>query len=77
MQIQLNVDFKELENAVKQLTINELKRLNSTINHVIVLKKHPRKTNIQKLILKSPTWTDSQYNDYLSAREQFNKSRLI
>jgi|GEM_PF-980567 len=77
MQLNLNVDYKDIVTIVKQLPVSELKRLNTAINHEIVSKKHSRRTNLQTLILKAPTWTDSEYNDYLATREHINKSRLI
>ena len=77
MQLNLNIDYKDLVTIVKQLPVSELRRLNTTITHEIVLKKHPKRTDLQTMILKAPTWTDSQYNDYLSVREHINKSRLV
>jgi hypothetical protein len=77
MQLNLNVDYKDIVTIVKQLPVSELKKLNTAISHEIVSKKHPKRTNLQTLILKAPTWTDSQYNDYLSTREHINKSRLV
>jgi hypothetical protein len=76
MQLNLNIDYKDLESIVKQLPVSDLRRLNMTISHEIVLKKHSKKTDLQTMILNAPTWTDSQYNDYLSVREHINKSRL-
>jgi hypothetical protein len=77
MQLNLNIDYKDLVTIVKQLPVSDLRRLNTTITHEIVLKKHPKRTDLQTMILKAPTWTDSQYNDYLSVREHINKSRLV
>lgn len=76
MQLNLNIDYKDLVTIVKQLPVSDLRRLNTTIAHEIVLKKHTKRTDLQTLILKAPTWTDSQYNDYISTREHINKSRL-
>ena len=77
MQLSLNVEYKDIVTIVKQLPISELKRLNTTINHEIVLKKHTKRTDLQSLLLKSPIWTDAQYSDYLAAREHLSKSRLV
>ena len=77
MQLNFNIDYKDLVTIVKQLPVSDLRRLNTTITHEIVLKKQPKRTNLQTLILKAPTWTDSQFNDYLSVREHINKSRLV
>jgi hypothetical protein len=75
MQLNLNIEYKDLETIVKQLPVSDLRRLNTTITHEIV-KKHPKRTDLQTMILNAPTWTDSQYNDYLTVREHINKSRL-
>lgn len=77
MHLNLNIDYKDIVTIVKQLSINELRKLNSAISHEIVLKKHSKQTNLQSLILKAPTWSDSQYDNYLAAREHINKSRLV
>ena len=58
MHINLNIAYKDLVSIVKQLPVSELKKLNSTINKEIVEKKQNRRTNLQSLILKSPTWND-------------------
>ena len=61
MQLNLNIDYKDLVTIVKQLPVSDLRRLNTTITHEIVLKKHPKRTDLQTMILKASTWTDSQY----------------
>ncbi len=76
MHLNLNIEYKDLVTIVKQLPVSDLKKLNSTISHEIVLKKHTNRTGLQSLLLKAPTWTDSQYDDYLATREHINKSRL-
>ena len=76
MHLNLNIDYKDLITIVKQLPVSELKKLNSTINNEISIKKQSKRTNLQSLILKAPTWTDNEYNKYLSAKEHINKSRL-
>jgi len=77
MQLNLNIEYKDLVTIVKQLPVSDLRRLNTTINHEIVLKKNTKRTDLQTLILKAPTWTESQYSDYLSVREHINQSRLV
>ena len=76
MQLNLDIEYKDLITIVKQLPISELKRLKLTINNEISLKKQTKKTDLQSLILKAPTWSDNEYNEYLSAKEHINKSRL-
>jgi len=76
MQLNLKVDFRDIETMLKQLAVTDLKKLNATIRHEIILKKRSKRKDLQNLILKAPTWSDDQYNEYLAAREHFNKSRL-
>ena len=76
MHINLNIAYKDLESIVKQLPVSELKKLNSTINKEIILKKQNSSNDLQSLILNSPTWTDTEYENYQSARNHINKSRL-
>jgi len=76
MHINLNIAYKDLESIVKQLPVSELKKLNSTINKEIILKKQNSSNDLQSLILNSPTWTDTEYENNQSARNHINKSRL-
>jgi len=76
MHLNLDIEYKDLITIVKQLPISELKRLNITINKEISLKKQSTITDMQSLILKAPTWSENEYNEYLFAKEYVNKSRL-
>lgn len=76
MNINLNIAYKDLVNIVKQLPVSDLKKLNSTINKEIVVKKQTKRTDLQSLILKFPTWSDAEYENYQTARNHINKSRL-
>lgn len=77
MNLNLNISIKDIISIIKQLPITELQKLNNTINFEISSKKTTKKNNIQSLILKAPTWTDKQYDNYLKVREHINKSRLL
>ncbi len=33
-------------------------------------------TNLQELLLKGPTWTDEEYEEYLKIRESINKTGI-
>ena len=70
------IDYKDLVSKVKQLSVSKLRKLNHTINNEIDLKKSSKEIDWKALILNAPTWTDSEYNEYLSVRENMNKSRL-
>ena len=73
MQLNLNIGYKDIVAIVKQLPVSDLRKLNSTINHEIVLKKQSKQTNLQSVLLKAPTWTKSQYDNFLTAREHIYK----
>lgn len=76
MHLNLNIAYNDLVSIVKQLPVSELKRLNEAINNEIFTKKQTKKSVLQSLILKAPTWTDVEYNEHQSARRLINKSRL-
>ena len=76
MHLNLNIAYNDLVSIVKQLPVSELKRLNTAINNEIVTKKQTKRSTLQSLILKAPTWTDLEYDEYQSIRQHINKSRL-
>lgn len=76
MNLNLNIDYKDLVAFIKQLPISDLKILNNTIHHEIEMKKHLKQTDIQTLILNAPTWSEAEYQEYQSVRDHINKSRL-
>jgi hypothetical protein len=76
MHVNLNIAYNDLVTIVKQLPVSELKRLNTTINNEIVTKKQAKTSTLQSLILKAPTWSDVEYDEYQSIRQLINKSRL-
>ncbi|MDD4968684.1 MAG: hypothetical protein PHT07_04560 [Paludibacter sp.] len=69
-----HIDYKDLVSIVKQLPVSKLRKLNNAINKEIDQNKKSKGTDLKTLILNAPTWTDTEYNDYLSARENINKS---
>jgi len=76
MHLNLNIAYNDLVSIVKQLPVSELKRLNTAINNEIVTKKQTKRNTLQSLILKAPTWTDLECDEYQSIRQLINKSRL-
>lgn len=76
MHSNINIDYKDLETIIKKLPLSELKKLNNTIKNELITKKQTSQIELQKLILNAPTWSDLEYNDYLSARDHINKSRI-
>jgi len=76
MHLNLNIAYNDLVSIVKQLPVSELKRLNTAINNEIVTKKQTKRSTLQSLILKAPTWSDVEYDEYQSIRQLINKSRL-
>jgi len=55
MNLNLNINIKDIISIIRQLPITELQKLNNTINFEISSKKTAKKNNIQSLILKAPT----------------------
>ena len=76
MELKLNIGYSQVYDLVCQLSETELKRL---LNHFQVkyemLSTKEQKTSIQELILKAPTWTEQEYNNFLEARNYINQSK--
>ncbi|HYX05597.1 MAG TPA: hypothetical protein VE912_02565 [Bacteroidales bacterium] len=47
-------------------------------NHILQSELASENLNksLQKLIMKAPTWSDEEYNNYNEARGHINKSRI-
>jgi hypothetical protein len=74
MQLSLNIDYNQILGLIKQLPKHDIERLAITLQSEISLRK--TSTAIQELILKAPTWSDSEFQDYQEARTFINKSRI-
>ena len=70
----MKVDYNQILELIHQLPEKEIEKLAITLQSEISSKKTSE--SIQELILKAPTWSDSDLGDYKEARNSINSSRL-
>jgi hypothetical protein len=70
-------NYQDLILAVKQLSIQDLEKLNNVVSNEISAKRNLNRTNMQSLILKAPIWTEEDYGNYLNVREEINRIKSI
>ena len=74
MELRIDMDFNQILGLIHQLPKREIERLANTLQSEISLKKSSKA--LQEIILKAPTWSDLDLDDYNKARTHFNKSRI-
>lgn len=74
MELRVDISYNQVLRMVRQLPKKDIKRLTNTLQSEIAAKK-PTKS-FQKLILQAPIWTDSDIDNYKSARDHINQSRI-
>lgn len=74
MELRIDVDYNQILRLIHQLPKSEIERLTNTLQSEISLNKSSKA--IQKIILKAPTWSDSDFNDFNVARSHLNKTRI-
>ena len=70
----MKVDYNQILELVHQLPEKEIEKLAITLQSEISSKKTSE--SIQELILKAPTWSDTDLEDYKEARNSIKNSRL-
>ena len=74
MELKIKLDYNQILGLIHQLPEQEMNKLVDTLNSEKTFKKSS--LSIQKLILKAPSWTDSDMNSFTEARNHFSNSRL-
>jgi hypothetical protein len=74
MELKIKIDYNQILGLIHQLPEGEMEKLAITLQSEISSKKSSKP--IQELILKAPTWSDSDFNNYQEARNYTNKSRI-
>ena len=74
MELRIDVDYNQILRLIHQLPKREIEKLTNTLQTKMTSKKSSKA--IQKMILKAPTWSDSDLNDYNETRNHINKSRI-
>lgn len=77
MELKVNIDYNQIMDLIQQLPAQDIEKLSSAIQTGLTLKKEIAKSKLIDLILSSPTWSDKDYSDYVEARSQINKTRLL
>jgi len=70
----MKAGYNQILELIRQLPEKEIEKLAIALQSEISSKKTSE--SIQELILKAPTWTDSDLEDYKEARDSINNSRL-
>ena len=76
MELRINVDYNQILNLINQLPAKEIEKLSLAMQMELSSKKKNGKRNLKKLLLSAPTWTDTEYEEYLEVRKQINNTRL-
>ena len=76
MNLQINIEFEQVVNLVKQLPKSQKEKLAYVIQKELMHKKYTKKSNeLQKLLLQGPTWSEEEYKNFLEARAHLNQFR--
>ena len=71
MKISLELKFDQLLQFIRQLSLQEKKKLLEVVKNEVAQEEKP--SELQQLLLKGPTWSEEEYKRFLIAREQLNK----
>lgn len=74
MELKINLDYGQILNLIQQLPEEQIEKLADTLQAEVSSKKSQQ--SIEKLILKAPTWADSELNNFKAARNHINKTRI-
>jgi hypothetical protein len=74
MELKLNIDYYQILGLIRQLPEKKKKELAITLQSEISSEKSSK--TIRELILKAPTWSDSDFSAFQESRDHFNKSRI-
>ena len=65
MELRINIDYDQILSLIHQLPKKDIEKLAYTLQTEIVKKKSSKK--LHEMILKAPTWTDSDFNGFKKA----------
>ncbi len=74
METQVNINYNQILKLIRQLPEKDIARLANTLQAEIATEKTAE--FLQDLLMQAPTWSDSDYNAYVEARNLLNKSRI-
>jgi hypothetical protein len=70
MELRINIDYTQILALIQQLPKRDIERLAITLQSEISTKKTTK--SLKELILKAPTWSDSDFKDYQEVRNFIN-----
>lgn len=70
----MSCNYDDILELIHKLPEKDIEKLTITLQSEIKFKKSS--DSIKELILKAPTWTDSDFEHYKNARKSINQSRL-
>lgn len=71
MKISLELKMEQLLQFIQQLSLQEKKQLLEAVQHEVA--QEEQQTELQALLLQGPTWSEEEYQDFLTARAQLDK----
>ncbi|MBK7869580.1 MAG: hypothetical protein IPJ74_02300 [Saprospiraceae bacterium] len=71
MKISLELKFEQLLQFIQQLSLHEKKKLLEAVQQEVA--QEEQQTELQALLLKGPTWSEEEYENFLNARKQLDK----
>jgi len=71
MKISLELQFDQLLQFIRQLSLKDKKLLLDMVQKEVSREEKPN--DLQKLLLAGPTWSEEEYQNFLTARQQLEK----
>ncbi len=73
MELKLNIGYEELIELVKQLPLNQIRKLKADLALIMITNEmEDEMSDFQEFLLQGPVMDDDQYQDFLSDRKYFN-----
>ncbi|HMO39662.1 MAG TPA: hypothetical protein PKC76_09975 [Saprospiraceae bacterium] len=76
MELKLNIGYEELIELVKQLPLDQIRKLKADLALIMTTNDMENEmSDFQEFLLQGPVMDDDQYQDFLSDRKYFNAWR--
>jgi hypothetical protein len=73
MQLTVDINIEQLIQILRSLPANQREKIKSELNKSAIQDKN--RNSFQEFLLKGPTMTDSQYEEFLENRKKMNQWR--
>jgi len=74
MELSINVNYNQILRLIRQLPKRDIEKLTRTLQSEISAEESAK--SLDELILKAPTWSDSDLKNFKETRNHINKSRI-